>query len=139
RAPAAPSGHAFLNPTMVSFATIARVVPGQTVRVGRVPSAAIAGFGPSSIPQLRAFVSFATIAIHGNTRGVSPRGQHADMDIRSGTPPPRPVSRRGEPKAYLRERLSNRASRERPAQPPPAAVQAPADAGRTGSALRRAL
>jgi len=61
------------------------------------------------------------------------------MEIRSGTPPPRPVSRRGEPKAYLRERLSRRAGRARRAQRPPAAVQALADAGRTGSALRRAL
>jgi len=32
------------------------------------------------------------------------------MEIRSGTPPPRPVSRRGEPKAYIRERLSRRVS-----------------------------
>ena len=61
------------------------------------------------------------------------------MEFRSGTPPPRPVSRRDEPKAYLRERLSNRASRVRRAQRPPAAVQALADAGRIGSALRRAL
>jgi DNA-binding MarR family transcriptional regulator len=61
------------------------------------------------------------------------------MEYASGTPPPRPVSRRGDPSAYLRERLSVRAGQERRAQQPPPAVLALADAGRTGSALRRAL
>jgi DNA-binding MarR family transcriptional regulator len=61
------------------------------------------------------------------------------MERNSRNSLPRPVSRRGEPRAYRRERLSNRAIRERRAQRPSAAVQALADAGRTGSALRRAL
>jgi len=51
----------------------------------------------------------------------------------------RPISRRSNPRPYLPERLSNGESRERRAQTPSATVQALADAGRTGSALRRAL
>ena len=54
--------------------------------------------------------------------------------------PPRPISRRSNPRPYLPDRrLSARESRERRAQQPPAAAQGLADAGRTGSALRRAL
>jgi len=51
----------------------------------------------------------------------------------------RPISRRSNPRPYLPERLGNRESRERRSQRAPAAAQALADAGRTGSALRRAL
>jgi len=57
----------------------------------------------------------------------------------SGTPPPRPVTRRGQPRAYLHERLSLRESLDRHAQRPPTLVAALSEAGRTGSALRRAL
>ena len=52
---------------------------------------------------------------------------------------PRPVSRRSNPRPYIPERLGNRESLERRAQQPSATVRALADAGRTGSALRRAL
>jgi DNA-binding MarR family transcriptional regulator len=54
-------------------------------------------------------------------------------------PRPRPISRRSNPRPYRAERLSNRESRERRRQQPPITARALADAGRTGSALRRVL
>src|ERR1700690_3679142 len=56
------------------------------------------------------------------------------------TPPPRlprARTRRGEPRAYAPERLSPTAARARRSQQTPESVETLADAGRTGSALRR--
>lgn len=52
---------------------------------------------------------------------------------------PRPNSRRGEPRVYAAEQLSPEVAREHRQQRAPASVEALADAGRTGSALRRRL
>jgi DNA-binding MarR family transcriptional regulator len=52
---------------------------------------------------------------------------------------PRPRSRRHEPRSYFVERLGNEAARQRRSEQAPAFVDALADAGRTGSALRRAV
>ena len=51
----------------------------------------------------------------------------------------RPSSRRGQPKVYLLEHLSNEASRERRLQQSPEIVGALVEAAKTGSALRRRL
>jgi DNA-binding MarR family transcriptional regulator len=61
------------------------------------------------------------------------------MDIKSGTPPPRPNSRRGEPRPYLVERMSLRESVERRQQSRTGRIWFLTEAGRTGSALRAAL
>ena|SRR5689334_5691150 len=53
--------------------------------------------------------------------------------------PPRAISRRNQPRAYLLDRISRAAYRERCAERPSPTVEALADAGRTGSALRRSL
>src|SRR5476649_2468528 len=60
----------------------------------------------------------------------------------SSTPPPAPlraVSRRGAPRPYPIERVGAEESRVRRRQLPSESVAALADAGRTGSALRRRL
>jgi DNA-binding MarR family transcriptional regulator len=61
--------------------------------------------------------------------------------LRSFNPAPRPrlSSRRGEPRPYPIERISIQESLTRHAQAAPSSVDALADAGRTGSALRRRL
>jgi DNA-binding MarR family transcriptional regulator len=61
------------------------------------------------------------------------------MDIRSGTPPPRPNSRRNDRRPYLLERVSVREIRERREHGRTGRIWALTEAGRTGSALRLAL
>ena len=61
------------------------------------------------------------------------------MDIESGTPPPRPNSRRDNQRPYLLERMSLRESLERRAQQRTGRIWFLTEAGRTGSALRLAL
>jgi DNA-binding MarR family transcriptional regulator len=61
------------------------------------------------------------------------------MDIRSGTPPPRPNSRRGQPRPYLIERMSLRENVERRGHRRTERVSFLTEAGGTGSALRLRL
>src|SRR5689334_18912804 len=63
----------------------------------------------------------------------------ATMEFRSGSPPPRPNSRRNDPRPYLLERVSLRESLERHGHSTSATVWGMTEAWRTGSALRLAL
>jgi DNA-binding MarR family transcriptional regulator len=65
--------------------------------------------------------------------------QSSPLRFFNPAPLPRSISRRGEPRPYPIERISIQESRARHAHRAPASVDALADAGRTGSALRRRL
>jgi DNA-binding MarR family transcriptional regulator len=90
--------------------------------------------------QIPTFFANETIAGVDETRVLSQGlGSMVGMDIRSGTPPPRPNSRRNNPRPYLLERVSLRESLERHAQSTSGTVWGMTDAWRTGSALRLGL
>ena len=72
-------------------------------------------------------------------RPLNPRPSDAPSRWMRPPPPERPHSRRHEPRRYHGERLSNAAALERRREVAPECADALADAGRTGSALRRSV